>query len=161
MTRFTAHILRLILVISALCASAGAARGTPNKRVLMLFTNEPRQAGATIVEDAIRSTLLSGSPETLEIYSEYIDALRTPLASDNKPLVEYLKAKYADTKLDLILCINAPALKFALQNRDTIFSNTPVVFLVLDQQNVTGIDLGTNVTGVWGETNYRATLDTA
>ena len=164
MRRFptTAHIIRLILAISALSAYAGAARAAPdNKRVLLLFTNESHQAGATLVEDAIRSTLQSGSPKTLEIYSEYMDALRTPIAKYDKELVEYLKRKYGDKKFDVILCVNAPALQFALQHRDSIFANTPVVFLILDHQNLSGIELPANVTGVWGETNYRATLDMA
>jgi PAS domain S-box-containing protein len=159
-TRATAA--RLVLAVGAFTAFSIVAHGNPDsKRVLLLFTNEPHQAAASIVEDAIRTTLQSGSPVPVEIYSEYLDAVRTPLADYEKDLVEQLRRKYAGKKFDVVFSINAPALKLALQNRARLFPDTPIVFMVLDKSNLEGIDLGSNVTGVWGETNYRSNLELA
>ena len=154
--------IRLGLAIIALCASAGASRAAPeSKRILLLFTNESHQAGAAIVEDALRSNLQTGSPTPLELYFEYLDAVRLPLANRESELVEYLKRKYADKKIDLVLCVNPPALNFIRQNRSSLFPEAPVVYLVLDQQSIAGLDLGRGFTGVWGEINYREGLDMA
>src|SRR5215831_4092978 len=153
---------RLLLVIAAVCGCSIAAHGAAeSKRILLLFTSEARQPGQDMIEDAIRSTLQSGSPTPLEIYSEYLDAQRTPLSDFEKDLVQQLQRKYGSKSFDLVYCINFPALQLALHNRASLFPDTPVVFLVLDQSNLNGIDLGSNVTGVWGETKYRSTLEIA
>ncbi|PWT94202.1 MAG: hypothetical protein C5B55_03080 [Blastocatellia bacterium] len=146
----------------ALCTAPLVAQETgTNKRILILFTHESHLPAQIMVEEAMRSTLQSGSTESLDIYSEYLDAVRTPLADYEKNLVEQLQRKYGGKKFDLIFCVNPPALKFALKNRSTLFPNVPLVFLVLDQRNLDGLDLGSNVTGVWGEGNYRSNLDLA
>ena len=76
---------RLLLVIAAVCGCAIAAHGAAeSKRILLLFTSEAHQPGQDMIEDAIRSTLQSGSPSPLEIYSEYLDAQRTPLSDFEK-----------------------------------------------------------------------------
>jgi hypothetical protein len=140
---------RLAMAIGTLCALSFAIAAQTNpegKRVLMLFNTESHQPAAMIVEDAIRSTLQSGSPAPLEIYSEYLDATRTPLPAYENDLVEQLRRKYAGKKFDLVFCINAPTLKLALQNRARLFPDAPIVFMVLDHSNLDGIDLGSNVT---------------
>ncbi len=154
--------IRLVLAICALGTFATAAHGAPeNKRILLLFNHEANLPSGLVLEESLRSTLQANSSSRLEIYSEYLDAVRRPFEKYEKELVAYLERKYSDKKFDLIFCINAPALKLVLQNRATMFANTPVVFLVLDQNNLDGIDLGKNVTGVWGKTDYRADLDLA
>ena len=113
------------------------------------------------MEKAIRSTLQTGNSVNVEIYSEYLDAVRTPFEDYQHELVAQLQGKYAGKKLDLILVVNPPALKLLLDNRASLFPGTPIVFMVLDQQNLAGLNLGSDVTGVWGEANYRANLELA
>jgi hypothetical protein len=135
---------RLAMAMGALCAFAIAIAAQANpesKRVLLLFNTESHQPAAMIVEDAMRSTLQSGSPAPLEVYSEYLDAVRTPLADYEDDLVEQLHRKYAGKRFDLVFCINPQALKLALQHRARLFPDTPIVFMMLDQSNLNGIDL--------------------
>jgi len=114
-----------------------------------------------IVEQSMRSTLESGMSGPIEIYSEYLDAVRTPLDGHAKELVGQLRRKYAAKNFDLICAVNPPALKLLLENRSAFFPNTPVVFLVLDEQNVSGLDSAPNMTGVWGEVSYKSNLELA
>jgi PAS domain S-box-containing protein len=75
--------------------------------------------------------------------------------------VGLLRRKYEGRKFDLIIAVQPPALRLLLKNQPEIFPDTPVVFQVLDQRNVAGLNLGPNVTGVWGEINFKPNLDIA
>ena len=153
---------RLVLATAALAAFSIAAHATPQaRRVLLLFTDESHQPPATILENAMRTTLQSGSGVRLEIYSEYLDAVRTPVADYESDLAEQLRRKYSGKNFDVVFCINAPALKLALRHRATVFPGAPIIFMVLDRSNLDGIELGSGVTGIWGDTNYKSNLELA
>src|SRR5690349_17521258 len=155
----TALIALAIATFFAPSASAQSTQGT--KKVLIVFTHQSDNPAQAIVEQALRSTLQTKSTGPVEIYSEYLDAVRTPLDNYEKQLVMQLQQKYAGKNFDLIFAVNPPALKLLLNNRGTLFPSAPIVFLVLDQQNLNGLDGGPNLTGVWGEVNYKATLELA
>ena len=155
----TALIALAIATFFATSASAQSTQGT--KRVLIVFTHQSDNPAQAIVEQALRSTLQTKSTVPVEMYSEYLDAVRTPLDNYERELVAQLQQKYAGKHFDLIYAVNPPALRLLLKNRGTLFPSAPIVFLVLDQQNLTGLGGGPNLTGVWGEVNYKATLELA
>jgi PAS domain S-box-containing protein len=145
-----------------LCAASVAAQGdVERKRILLLFTHESHLPAQISLERSIRSTLESGSPVPVEIYSEYLDAVRTNIEDYEQELVSQLHRKYGAKKFDLLLAINPPALKVLLKNRSALFPETPIVFLVLDQGNLSDIDQGPNMTGVWGDSDYGSNLELA
>src|SRR5258705_7930967 len=76
-------------------------------------------------------------------------------------MVKLLHRKYEGVHLDLVYAISLPALKFLLQHRSELFSNVPIVFLVNDESRVAGLDLGSNITGVWGNVEFTSTLNIA
>jgi PAS domain S-box-containing protein len=154
-----ARAILLVLAIAALCATSQGAG--ENKRILLLFTHESHLPGQVIIERALRLTLQNGSAVPFEVYSEYLDAVRMPVVDYEKELVAQLGRKYGGEKFDLIFAINPPALRVLLRNRPTLFSDIPIVFLVLDQPSLSDLNMGPKVTGVWGESNYAANLELA
>ena len=159
---FAARRLFPFLLAAALSVSAAAQSTESSKKILTLFTHQSDNPAQVIVEQAMRSTLQSGLATAPEIYSEYLDAVRTPLEGGyENDLVKQLQHKYKDKKFDLIFAINRPALQFLIKNRAALAPDTPIVFLVLDQQNVSDLDAEPHVTGVWSEVNYTATLELA
>jgi len=162
LTVISARTALIALAIATFFASSASAQSTQgSKRVLILFTHQSDNPAQAIVEQALRSTLQTKSTTPVEMYSEYLDAVRTPVDNYEKQLVAQLQQKYAGRNFDLIFAVNPPALKLLLQNRATLFPSSPIVFLVLDQQNLNGLNDGPNLTGVWGEVNYKATLELA
>src|ERR1044072_6636728 len=160
--RLRPYALVAASVLVLVCATPASAQNAgENKRVLLLFTHQSDQPAQVILEQAMRSPLRAGSRARLELYSEYLDAVRTPLDEYEKELVVQLQRKYGGKKFDLLIPVNLPALKLLLRNRTTLFSESPIVFLVLDQQNLDGLTLGPNVTGAWGESNFKANLEFA
>ena len=151
----------LAVVLIALYATFAVAQNAERKRVLLIFTHQSDHPAQMILVQSLRATLQSGSPVPLELYSEYLDAVRAPLENYEKELIVELQRKYGGKKFDLIVTVNPPALRLVLQNRAVLFSQTPIVFLVLDQHNLEGLDLTSNVTGAWGESNLKSNLEVA
>jgi PAS domain S-box-containing protein len=157
-----ALLLALLVGLTGLSSAHAQPASAPNsKKVLILFTHESSQPAQVIIEDALRSTLRKNSPVPIEIYSEYLDGVRTNVDDYENEMVGLLHRKYGDKQIDLIFAINPPALKLILKDRPGLFPNTSIVFIVLDQRVLADLDLSTKVTGVWGEVNFKATLETA
>ena len=157
-----AQTLLLGLVMAApVVASESAPVAEKHKSVLLLFSEESNLHAQVIAEQSIRSTLKQGSPVPLEVYSEYLDFMRTPVSGYEKELVALLRRKYEGRKFDLVIAVLPTALGVLLKNQPELFPDTPVVFFVIDQRNVANLDLGPNVTGVWGEISFKPNLDLA
>lgn len=150
----------VVLVFSSLNVAA-QQQNSQRKRVLLFFTHQADQPAQVIMDQAIRSTLQSGLPGSLEVYSEYLDAVRTPLEAYEPQLVFQLKNKYEGKRFDLILVVNPPAFNFLLRNRASLFQDSPIVFMLLDKRNLETLALGSNSTGIWGESNYKTNLELA
>ncbi len=161
-SRSTARAILLVLVSAVSVVAQEAARGGgKHKSVLVLFSDDSKLPPQIIVEQSLRSTLKNGSPVPVEIYSEYLDARRTHIDGYEKELVGLLRRKYEGRKFDLIVTVSTPALRLLLKYQPEIFPDTPVVFYVLDQRNLAGLNPGPNMTGTWGEINFKPNLDTA
>lgn len=89
------------------------------------------------------------SGKELEIYIEYLDWKKFPTDHNEKGFYDLIQYKYADKKMDIVICTDDAAFQFALKYREDLFENTPIVFsgvletsfeeLVTNQDNYTGI----------------------
>lgn len=93
---------------------------------------------------------------------EYMDWKNYPTTQNLNSLYNYYKYKYSDNNIDIIITTDDIALEFALQNREEIFSNAPIVFSGV---NIQGVDYLTknekNITGVVEPINLESTVDMA
>lgn len=161
-SRSVAQAFLLVLVMAAPSVALEAVPvAEKHKSVLLLFSEEVNLPSQVIIEQSLRSTLRNGSPVLIEVYSEYLDFIRTPVNDYENELVGLLRRKYEGRKFDLIITFAFPALTMLLKNQPELFPDTPIVFQVLDQRNVAGLKLGPNVTGVWGIINFKPNLDLA
>jgi PAS domain S-box-containing protein len=154
-------IVTFVLLTLAARASGVAAQDAAPKRILILFSSDSHAASQVIVEQALRSTLQKESPVPIEIYSEYLDAGRTGGIDYEQELVVMLRRKYEEKRLDLIMAVTEPAIPILIKRRQDLFSNTPIVFLTLDRRATANLALGANVTGIWGEINFKPNLELA
>jgi PAS domain S-box-containing protein len=144
----------------AFVPSIVAAQERP-KRVLILSSEGSSSIPGQIIEQSLCTALKSGSPAGVDTYTEYLDATRTRVDGYEKELIAALRGKYVGQKFDLIFAIDASALRVLLQNRSEIFQDSPIVFVTLDERNMTGLTLGSNITGIWGQVNLRPNLELA
>lgn len=132
-----------------------------NKNVLVFYSDGLNGPAAVLVHNAIRSTLKEVSSSPIQIYDESQDSFRIPTEKYEAELVKVLQRKYEGVRLDVIFALSNPALRFLLNHRSELFSNVPIVFLVNDERRVAGVDLQSNITGVWGQGEFAPTLNIA
>ncbi len=161
--RALAQTLLFVLVLAVpWCAPSFAKAGTEQtKHVLVLFSENPDVHAQAICEQSLRSTLQNGSPVPVEIYSEYLDSIRTQVADYEMEFVGLMRRKYEGRKFDLIVAFSSVALKLLLGHRAELFPGAPMVFLVADQRVVADLNLGPNVTGLWTDRDLRPNLELA
>ena len=138
------------------------AFGDEQKKNVLLFSSDDVNLPAIVLANqAIRSTLKEHWKSPIQFYDEGQDSLRIPNEKYEAELLRLLQRKYEGIHLDLIFAYGPPALRFLLNHKDEIFSDTPIVFLATDPSRIADINLGSNTTGVSGRVEVIPTLDLA
>jgi len=150
----------LITTLYLLSAQAVSADELP-KRVLIITSDDHFVAENMLLARVVSSTVRKGLPEGLQVFYEALDTFRIPTDKYEEELVRLLQRKYSGERIDLIYAFNRSALKFLLNHRGELFSNTPVVFIAYEMKRVSDLSLGANVTGVGGRVELSPTLDIA
>ena len=117
--------------------------------------------GDVLVHQSLRDTFRAGSLESIQVRTEYLDLSRFRDPGERRALVDFLRYKYADQKIDLVIAGLSPPLDFALQFRQELFPGVPIVFLGIDQTEVQERSLPADVIGVPVKMDLAGTLDLA
>ena len=161
MSRVLVQSFLLVLMMALLCPSSEAAPGLDHKKVLLLSSVDSNLPAAVFIEQSLRSTLKNGLPGGVEIYAEYLDSTRTRVGDYEQELIAMLRRKYEGKNFDVIFTIEASALRVLLRHQHEIFQNVPIVFMAVDERNLSSFALGPNVTGVWGDLKLKPSLEVA
>ncbi len=139
----------LLLALASLSFSpfALAAANDNTRRILVLYPVSDGQPGIFLHDQGLRSTF-KASREHIVLYNEYLDSVRFPDGEHQRRLAEFLRDKYADTKIDLVISPLAPSLDFALQYRGVFAPGVPIVFSVIEQRELKDRDIGPGIAGV-------------
>jgi len=128
-----------LVVLTTFCAS-----GATPKRVLILdsFGRDiaPFNAGAS----AFRTTLARELGEPVDIHEASLDAARFTEPEKEGPLVEFLRSRFEGRQLDLVVPVGAPAVQFMAKYRESLFANTPIVFMATEPRLIPPALLQTN-----------------
>ncbi len=153
--------LTIILILSFPSGLGVNAMEIKRNRVLILNSYSEGLSWTENQNDGILSKLeING--ECCEISVEYMDWKTYPTRENLFHLQSYLKYKYADKKLDLIITTDDAALKFALDNRRELFNNAPVIFCGVNSKGVEELTKGEkNVTGIVEELDAEGTISNA
>src|SRR4051794_10349557 len=101
----------------------GALSAEPVKNVLVLYS-ESRLLPAIVVADQRLQDAFQfrrGDPYRILSFSEFHDVTHFPGAAHEKRVVEFLRAKYANYHLHLVIAGGGGALEFLLKNRPRLF----------------------------------------
>ena len=142
-----------------LLATPGLAAAEPQDPANVLLAYAQRRLLPALVDldESIRSTIQAQSSRPVTFHTEFLDLDGGREAAYEEKLLELLRLKYADAKLDLIVSGTSRALRFLLAHRDALFPGVPIVFTAVEKK--TGVDfvLPPDVTGVWVEIDWRGT----
>jgi signal transduction histidine kinase len=152
----------LIAVISILMTITGCSPvSAATRHIVLLFDERVELPGLSLLEAEFVHTLRSSSAEPVEIYREAMDLSRFSSDSYKVLLRDFLRAKYADKKIDVAVAIMAPALDFLMAYGNLIFPQTPIVFCGLDRGQLGTRSLTPNTFGVLIKREYAPTLELA
>ena len=142
------------------CPAAAAPAGV---RTVVWLTpaNTEGAPGDVLVHQGLRDSFAAGSLESIQVRTEYLDLSRFRDPGERRVLVDFLRYKYADQKIDLVIAGLSPPLDFALESRQELFPGVPIVFLGVDQAEVQARSLPSDVIGVPVRMDLAGTLDLA
>ena len=153
-----------VLVVALLALLCGAPSSParvvkPARTVVLLYPEARLLPEILAVEDAIRPAL---DPDgAVSLYTEYLDLARATDVEYERQVIALLREKYASRRVDLIMPVAFPALRFFLSHRAELFPGVPAVFAAANLDAVTGLDLGSDITGVRLPSEWGATLEAA
>jgi PAS domain S-box-containing protein len=154
---------RLIICVLLLAAASArvsfAAPTAPPKTVLVLFSFTDRAARGGL--ESLKSTTRSrvGAPVNFEV--EYLDSEHLEAPGYEKAASDSLVSVYGAKKIDLVIAVFYPALRFALDHREAIFPNTPIVFSSVAPSRLQPQGSWSDVSGVTFSADIRGTIDLA
>ena len=153
-------VLILSFILSATLSASAVDIQQPKSILIIHSYNEG--TNWTSEQNAGIISILSNSNDNLDINVEYMDWKNYPTQSNLESFNNYLKFKYLDKKLDLIITTDDAALSFALENRKVLFSNAPIVFSGINQEKVDELKNSyVNFTGVVEEIDPTETVNMA
>jgi signal transduction histidine kinase len=148
-------IVHIALIASPLPASSAT------RHVVMLFDERLEFPGLATLEAEFVRTLTANYPDRIETYREPMDLSRFDSEAYRTLLKDYLRAKYANKKIDVAVAVFGPALEFLLKHGDAILPGTPIVFCGIEKEELSGRSLPPHVRGVLLSREFAPTLELA
>jgi signal transduction histidine kinase len=142
----TLRIIAICLIVSIVPAGARAAERTP-RSVLIISQWDPDLPWYAALASAFHSTLLAGSTKPVAIYAEALDLSRFHGPTHHEVFRSYLRDKYRDKPVDVVVPVGSLALEYVLNVRSDLWPNAPVVFSTVDETTAAGLKLPADVTG--------------
>jgi PAS domain S-box-containing protein len=159
--RFDARLFLLTrMLVWFICLTPSIAVGlSPGKNVLILNSFTERSVTDVVVAQ-LKSATRSHIAVPVNFEVEYLESERFESPGYEAGLSESLAGTYSG-KLDLVIAISYPALRFALDHRDRIFPGVPIIFCGVATSRLEGRPLWPGVTGVTENIDVRGTVDLA
>jgi signal transduction histidine kinase len=136
---------------------SGAAFCEP-KRVLILNPFGSEFVPWSEYGKRFREELLRQSPEGIDLYDISLASARAGEAEEG-PFAVYLQALFAKKKLDLVVAISSPSIRFVQKYRQQLFASVPAIFMGVEQQRVSRDELTKNDTLVVIANNFVEITD--
>jgi len=154
-------MLFVAVVILLSPSAAPAQKSAAPKRILVLHWYGRDWPANSETEQNIQSVFQSAPDGNVESYPEYLQADRFPGDDQAAILCDYLRKKYAQRPIDVLLAIGDTPLQFLLKYRHDLFQNVPIVFIGVKAPTGKELMAGPGATGIVYTFGYKQTLDLA
>lgn len=151
------------LLLSVLTPNPVAAQSASSetKQVLVLYGERLDLPAIRDVELGIREIFSTSPSPPIEWYAEHFDFARFPYENHNAILARYLRDRYAERKLDLVMAVSSQTLAFTLNYRAQCFPGVPVVFAVRTSEAMDTRSLPPDVTGLALKSHLKESVELA
>lgn len=145
-------VVALAVLVHLATAAVTYAQGQ-SRQILVLYSTRPDAQLSIVGERELPRVLEASLGQEVKYYSEFLDVTTFP-ARAHDALHEFLRLKYEGIRFDLVVAIQSEAIEFLARHRETLFRDTPAVFLSLDP----AVRRLPNSTGLIHERNLAATI---
>ena len=90
--------------------------------------------GTRLSPPAFRSTLNARSAERISVYAEHLDLSRFGGPQHDELLRTYLRDKFRERPIGVLVAQGSSALDFVLRSRGELWPGVPVVFAAVDEE---------------------------
>ena len=139
---------------------AGEAEPLP-RSVLAITQSSPSSGGAIALFQALRSDPIINSTSRVGVYTEHLDLNRFPSSQYRLQTRNYLRKKYRDTRIGVVIVDGPIGLDLVLSWRAEMWPEVPVVFYGLDELSAAQQKLSPNVTGIVAQQTFQGMVNTA
>jgi hypothetical protein len=141
------RVFLTLIMVAGLLLPRPVAAEPAQRSVLVLDQSSAGLPFNTAVASAIRSTINAGSKSPISFFSEHLDANRFFGPQYENDFVQFLKAKYRERHIDVVIVFGVSALDFIARRREQLWPSVPVVFAAIDEVTMSRRTLPSNVTG--------------
>ena len=113
---------------------AGSHGESAAQRVLVIHSYGRNVAPYDRIAAKIRRDVASKAGNPVVFLEAALDADRPVSAREELAFVDYLRVRYSEPSLDLVVTTGAAAARFVLQYRDSLFPGVPILFAALDER---------------------------
>ncbi|OCL27373.1 hypothetical protein U472_07910 [Orenia metallireducens] len=154
-------VLITILILLILVFNLTSSQANEDKKnILIIHSYYPEFGWTANIDRGIRS-ILGANSENINLHTEYLDTKRIIDKEHINNLYRLFKHKFKDAKFDLIISSDDDALKFLLEYRDDLFSNTSVVFCGISDLDKYSFESKENFSGIEEKLDMKSTIKVA
>jgi signal transduction histidine kinase len=155
-------VLRLTALLAIGLTPSASVAGEPlPPSVLILDQSDSASAWYAAFSSAFRSTLNAGSTTRISIYSEHLDLSRFVSPRHDAVLRAYLREKFRDNPIGVVVAQGSSALDFVMRARAELWPGAPVVFAGVDEETAARLSLPADITGTVYQLPFRNMVITA
>ena len=154
------RLIILVVLAAVLAALPGIPPVTaeaPAGSVLILNSYHEGYSWTDGEVAGIRS-VLDKSPSKAALSVEYLDWRRFPSQQNYDQVEKLLQVRYGTSRPKVLIVTDDPALKFALDHRNSLFAGVPIVFCGINDYKTSLLGGAKNITGVAEEIDPSGTL---
>ena len=138
---------KVALSAACLVVAAHTHAASPPDGVLVIHSNQRPTPAAIVIEDTLRKRVPEALQRPVEIYSEYLDIERFSPDAYIGVGTDFLRQKYNDRNIRVIVSAAPQAVRFAATFRDNALPGVPIVHLALPTDQVERMALPSDVIG--------------
>jgi len=137
---------------------APASAETLQPRVLILNSYHKGYQWTDDLVDGITSTLKERVPD-VEVWTDYLNLKHFSSDLHSKLELDKLRGEYKRLSFDAVIISDDPGFNLVLEHRTELFKDTPIIFVGLNNFDVSRLDGFPRITGVSESIDFTKTLD--
>jgi PAS domain S-box-containing protein len=150
--------LALLVLMTQFPLVAPASEIQKPKRVLVLYWYGKDFPSNVEFDRGVQTAFRTAR---IEYYAEYFEPNRFPGEVQATAFRDYLRRKYSERKIDVVIAMSAVSADFLLKYRDDLFPDAPIVFHTVSRDQLDARAAAINSTGVVPDNVYARTVETA